>query len=221
MRFANDSAATLVEVAILLPLIFIIAAVTYDLARLYVNSVYANEIALYGAKLANSSDPDGYAFPDSDLANMIRSPSGEDAGITTKRQAFWTNQLDPTHSKFWGLTYYPRKDKAVLNLLYGFAVQLSDRIYFPIPEQLDGSDPVSELGGRVNCSIWLEFPTRPPLEGTWGTDTNAILNASRDRIIHVRCAVPMFGLRLATFNDQQVQYVSASAYAFDAGTIRP
>ena len=98
--FGCESAATMVETAILLPFIFMIAAITYDLARLYVNSVYAQEIALVGAKLANSSSPDGYVFPDGDITKLVKAPNGEDSSITTKREEFWTNMLDPTHSSF-------------------------------------------------------------------------------------------------------------------------
>lgn len=224
-KYRAESGATLVGAAIIVPVMVIMAVVVFDLARLYVNSIYAREIALLAAKLSNSSDPEGYAFLDSELPLLKHYPPGEDVAVTAKRQAFWDNQLDSTHSNFWGLDYFPSKDKKVLNLAYRFALDLNPRMYFPIPEPLSSSNAHSELGNRVNCSIEIDFANghAPPAQGGWpspGDALNAILNLTRDRIINVTCAVPMIGLRLAGFSDSQVKYVTASAYAHEAGNIR-
>lgn len=225
-QLRRDSGATLVETAILIPVVVIIAVVVFDLARLYVNDIYVKEIALLAAKIANSSDPEGYAFLDSELPLLKLYPAGEAAATTAKRQDFWDNQLDSTNSAFWGLDYFPSKDKKVLNLVYRFAVDLNPRMYFPIPEPLSASDPYTELGNRVNCSIEIDFAPghAPPSQATWpgaGTALDSILNQNRDRIITVTCAVPLIGIQLTGFIPNKVKYVTSTAYAFQSGNIRP
>ncbi|MCI5065241.1 pilus assembly protein, partial [bacterium] len=189
----DQKGVAIVELALILPVVLIISVAVFDLARLYVNFIFVHEVALMGAKLANSSDPEGYAFADGDLSRFYHAAEDEDDTITARRVAFWTNQLDSSHEDFWGLDYFPDKDKKVLNLTYGFAHQLNPRMYFPIPEPLDSDAPEEDLGNRVNCSIEIDFASgnAPALQSTWSSANDlTVLNPSRDRTITVRCAVP-------------------------------
>lgn len=205
----------MIEFVILIPVLLLICAVTFDLARLYINAISAREVALLSAKLLNSSNPNGYPFTNQEMQEFFFAPESEDDEVTDKRIAFWNNQLDSGHESFYGLPYFPKKDKQVLNLSYGFLHQLSPHVYFPIPEPLDGENPSADLGGKTNCSIRIRFA--PGFEDP----SSFPATESLDRLVNVRCAVPVMGFQLATLGTLKVRYVEAEAYAYKAGSIAP
>ena len=205
----------MMEFVILLPVFLLICGVTFDLARLYLNAVSAREVALLSAKLLNSASPDGYPFTHQEMQEFYFAPEGEDSEVTDKRIAFWNNQLSRGHESFYGLEYFPKKDKQVLNLSYGFLHTLSPHVYFPIPEPLDDENPWADLGGKTNCSIRIRFA--PGFENP----TALPQVQSRDRLVNVRCAVPVIGFQIATLGAVRVRYVEVEAYAYQAGSIAP
>lgn len=205
--------ASMVEFVILIPVLLLLCAVTFDLARLYINAVSAREVALLSAKLLNSSNPNGYPFTDQEMQEFYFAPAGEETEVTEKRVAFWNDQLTKGHESFYGLNYFPKKDKQVLNLSYGFLHELSPHVYFPIPEPLDDEDPASDLGHKTNCSIRIQFA--PGFENPSSFPSNQSL----DRLVNVRCAVPVIGFQIATLGSVKVRYVEAEAYAYKAGSI--
>lgn len=214
----------MIEFVILIPLLLLFCGVIFDLARLYINAVSAREVALLGAKLLNSSSPEGYPFTVQEMQGFYFAPTGEDSLITDKRVAFWNNQLDRGHEDYYGLSYFPKKDKQVLNLAHGFLHTLSPHVYFPIPEPLDVNDPWAELRGKTNCSIRIRFATgsEPPPQASWPDEPDelaVIVNESRDRLVNVRCVVPVVGFQIATLGAVKVRYVEAEAYAYQAGSI--
>lgn len=217
---------SMIEFVIFIPVFLLICGATFDLARLYINSISVREIALLSAKLLNSTSPDGYPFTEQEMQEFYFAPEGEEAEVTDKRIAFWNNQLDDDHETFFGLDYFPKKDRQVLNLSYGLLHKLSPHVYFPIPEPLDDENPSADLDGRTNCSIRIRFApgSEPPLQTGWPTDPaqrNDIIYESRDRLVNVRCAVPVIGFQIATFGSMKVRYVEAEAYAYKAGSIAP
>ena len=205
----------MIEFVILIPVLLLICAATFDLARLYINAVSAREVALLSAKLLNSMSPHGYPFTHQEMQGLYFAPAGEEPEVTDKRVAFWNNQLTRGHESFYGLDYFPKKDKQVLNLSYGFLHKLSPNVYFPIPEPLDDEDPWADLGGKTNCSIRILFAP--------GFENAAALppTQSLDRLVSVRCAVPVVGFQIATLGAVKVRYVEAEAYAYQAGSIAP
>ncbi len=222
---SSESGSTLIASAIIIPTVLMLAFIVFDLARLFLNVVYAQELALFSAKILSSTDPDGYAFPDAQVVELIRSVPGENSLITEKRENYWTNRLDDSQSSYWGLSYYPDHDKKVYNLAHQYALDLNPRVYFPIPEPLDTSDPVADLGNKVNCTIEFSFASGSeppdPLPSDMTNPANvSILREERDRIVEVTCAVPLFGLKIMGLSDQDFKYVRKRAYAYRAGNIR-
>ncbi len=205
----------MIEFVILIPVLLLICAATFDLARLYINAVSVREVALLSAKLLNSNSPNGYPFTHEEMQEFFFAPEGEATEVTDKRVAFWNNQLNSGHESFYGLNYFPKKDKQVLNLSYGFLHKLSPHVYFPIPEPLDDMNPSAELGGKTNCSIRIRFA--PGFEDP----SSFPATQSLDRLVNVRCAVPVMGFQIATLGAVKVRYVEAEAYAYQAGSIAP
>ena len=216
--------ASLIEFAILIPILLLIAGAVFDLARLFINSISAREIAIESAKLLNSSSPAGYAFTHQEMQQFYFAPEQEHGDITSRRVDFWNNQLNEQHEDFYGLTYFPRKDKQVLNLAYGLLHNASPHLYFPIPEPLNQEDPLSDLGGRTNCSIRIRFADedQPPAQSSWPgdpVDLAELINESRDRLVNVRCAVPVIGFQIMTLGEVKVKYIEAEVYVYRAGGI--
>jgi len=246
----RESGVSMVGTAVVLPFILFIIAGCFDLTRLFLNGIFAQEVALLTAKLAVSTDPDGYAPPDGDMDKMRkpnRGAGGEDAAVAEQRGLFWTDLTSNDGAwRFGSKNYLTEKEKEVLNLAYGFAADLNPRIYFPIPHGFTGAGPTGNapLGGRVNCSIFFRYPvplpdTLPTNPEECGGETGEVKKsdgstidcsdgavsgyeevvlASRDRIIHVDCAVPLvFG---GMFGLPNHRIVSRTAYAYRSGNIK-
>jgi len=219
----------------MIPVFLLIAVVTFDLARIYLNILYAQEIAALVAKLARSEQPAGYPLPEDAMGQLVRYPSGEDPEVTAKRTGFYTS--DGERNALWGSSEhgYTDKERAVLNLAWGFAATLSPRMYFPIPEPLNELDPVRDLGNRVNCSIYFRYargeveggdqsilhdPVAIALPAETAPEFEAAVSQSRDRIFFVKCAVPLTGLRILNlFADREYITITRSAYAYESGSL--
>jgi hypothetical protein len=236
----------MVGTAVVLPFILFVVAGCFDLTRLFLNGIFAQEIALLTAKIATSVEPDGYAPPDEEMVGMVRGASGE-GEVGEQRVQFWSDLTSAEGAwQFGSKSYLTEKEKEVLNLAYGFAVELNPRVYFPIPAGFNGAGPTgnSPLGGRVNCSIYFRYPdalpktlpTNPADCGGQSGDVqiadgstidcseagvsgyDEVVLASRDRIIHVDCVVPLvFG---GIFGLPNHRLVSRTAYAYRSGNIK-
>lgn len=223
LRYSSERGEGLVSAALLLPLILLIAVVIVDMARLFVTSIYAQELVLLAAKIGASQNPQGYAFPTGQLVEMKSHPA-EDSSITNKRRAFWAGQLDPGSPLYYGAPFYSDKDKKVLNLMHGFAHTLSSRVDFPTPYPLNSADPQSEIGFRVNCSMYFRFAPghEPPNPFPLASDSSydAVMSLNRDRIYYVECVVPLMSLSLGSFlQPQKARTVTRSAYAARSGAL--
>ena len=100
----RSTGVALIEVAVLLPVLLILGTVIFDLMRLYVNAIYVRQIALLTLKLSSSTDPDGYAFLDSDYDQLLRAAPGETSTTTDKREAYWTNMFVQGHDNYIGMS---------------------------------------------------------------------------------------------------------------------
>ena len=220
----GEAGVSMVSTVLILPLVLAGLVIAFDLARLYVNGLFAQEVALLAAKLASSSDPDGYAMPDAEVINLVRgAPSeGTQAGSDIdRRMDFWRYQFDPTKSSSYiGKRYLTAKEKKVLNLAYGFIAELNPRIYFPIPVTLESEAQLSHLGGKVNCSVYFRYD--PALTGLPDPQTDpSFYRQERNRIFTVECAVPLIALSLdGFFSGPAYRKVSRSAYAYQSGNLR-
>ena len=204
----------------LLPLVLAVSVILFDLARLYVNGIFAQEVALLAAKLAVSADPEGYALEN--VEQLVLRPTQESAA-GRERENFWARFLDPAQTPAHGKNYLTEKERKVLNLAYGFARQLSPRIYFPIPVGFEGN--LALLGARTNCSIYFSFAEAleiPPNPSEDQTGYTSYLRRERDRIFYVDCVVPLIALSLeGVFSGPAYRTISRSAYAHNSGNIRP
>ncbi len=211
----------MVTTALLMPVILAIMVILFDLSRLYLNGIFAQEVALLAAKLAISADPDGYALPDA-KALVLGAPGEE---ITDgPRERFWEKYLDPAATPLHGKNYLTAKERKVLNLAHGFARQLSPRIYFPIPVGYESN--LELLGGKSNCSIYFLFATAlgpPPDPSPDATEPyEEYMREDRDRIFYVDCVVPLIALSMdGIFSGPSYRIVSRNAYAYRSGTVRP
>lgn len=210
----------MVTTALLMPVVLAMIVILFDLCRLYVNGIFAQEVALLAAKLASSADPEGYALPE--VKSLVQGAPGE----TIKdgpREQFWEKFLEPGSVPEHGKNYLTEKEKKVLNLAYGFAHQLSPRIYFPIPVGYE-SDP-SLLGVKPNCSIYFHFvkPLKEAPDPERDPDGyERYLREDRDRIFYVDCVVPLITLSLhGVFTGPPYRRVSRNAYAYRSGNVRP
>ena len=222
----HQQGVALISAALLIPLLLIIAVVVFDLARLYLNAIYAQEVALLTAKIAVSGSPDGYALPNGQMTQLKNAPATEAGAISDRRDQFWEDQTDSDSGRYHGKTYFTEKERKVFNLAYGFAAALSPKTYFPIPEPITGSSAWEELGFRTNCSIYFRFDsdsTVPnPMPGIADPTYDAVMNQDRNRIYYVDCAVPIVGLYLVSFaTGDPYRIVSRNAYAYHSGTILP
>ncbi|MFM1848181.1 MAG: hypothetical protein RL417_1655 [Pseudomonadota bacterium] len=216
----------MVTTALLMPVVLAGFVILFDLSRLYVNGIFAQEVALLAAKIASSSDPDGYAMPDEQVINLVRGTpaEGTQPGMDIdRRMDFWRYQLDVTKRPYIGKPYFTPKEKKVLNLAYGFMAELNPRIYFPIPVTLQSEADIALLGGKPNCSIYFRYATplgAPPDPQGDQTATASYYNQEHDRIFYVDCAVPLIALSLdGVFTGPAYRIVSRNAYAYRSGNI--
>ena len=215
----GERGVSMVSTALLMPLILTVMVVLFDLSRLYLNGIFAQEVAMLVAKLAVSADPDGYALPD--VERLVYPPAGE--GRTGReRENFWAKFLDPVRTPRHGKNYLTEKERKVLNLAYGFVRQLSPRVYFPIPVGFESN--LDLLGGRPNCSIYFEFAEgleAAPDPVSEGAAFEEYLRRDRDRIFYVDCVVPLIALSIdGLFSGPAYRVISRNAYAFRSGSIR-
>lgn len=220
-----ERGVAIVNTVVLIPIFLVIAVVVFDLARLYLNAIFAQEMVLLISKIASSQHPDGFALADNQLVQLSRIPSGEEEEVTNLRYAFWAAEVDPSNARYHGKTYFSDKEKKVLNLAYGFAHKLNPRMYFPIPEPLS-DETALKLQFTVSCSIYFRYaaghepPDSLPAEGD--PTYSSVMNEDRDRIFHVDCAVPLIGMALVGFSlGSPYRIVSRTAYAYRSGNIVP
>jgi len=180
---------------------------TFDLGRIYLNTIFAKEVVLTTAKIARSTNP---ASEVPDMFAIVNPVSGESSSITQNREDFWAHQLDSSHSLYHGLDYFTSKELRVFNLGYGFIASLNSSVAFPIPSPINSVD---DLGGKTNCSISFEFLETPdPL----------IPSKNYDRLYTCRCEIPLFGLRIFNaFTGMEYLTVTQTAYAYQSGDISP
>jgi len=205
----QELGVSLVETAIALPLILMAIIVSYDLTRIYIAIVMAQDVALMSAKLSNASDPD---VDTPAVTDLIKSISGESAATTNGRTQFWTDQLNSSSTTYHGVAYYTDKELKTLNQAYGYLNSLNSDAAFPIP----AVTPLraTNLNGEVNCSIYFTFAD---LTGPIDTTYNY------SRIFYVSCAVPTWGISLLGLSIAKSGYiiVTRSAYAYHSGGLAP
>ncbi len=221
--YHKDEGVALVLTALLIPVLLFICAILFDLSRIYINAIYAEEVSLLVLKIASSSEPLGFTPRNSDMDRFVHAPAGEDESITLKRKNFLENKLEEIDRP-----QYAEKERLILNLSYGALHFLSPDTYFPIPEPLsNGSSAFSELAGRVNCSLYFTYGTYggteappSPFPGVADADYLVELQKQRDRIFHVDCAVPLVSSRLfGGLLGQQYLELKRESYARHSGNL--
>ena len=219
VRTTGERGVAMVSAAIVIPLLVLISISLIDLARIYLNAIFAEEIAILTAKMAVSKDPLGYAFPDADMVQFLKIPPGESIAITVKRQTVIQDLM--TTLNFPSGASLPDKQKKVFNLAYGFATTLNPRMYFPIPEPVVSS---TELGGRPNCTIGYRFAAGSELPNPFPISASAAYKTEvcriRDRVYSVQCMVPLFSRNfLGAFLPYEQITITREAFAYQSGNI--
>ena len=223
-----EGGVALLMTAVVVPVILLIVLVCFDLSRMFLSRIFAQNLALLVAKIASSDDPDGYAFDDGQEINLIYAPSGENDVILEMRRDFWRVQQNATSGDYYGVPFFSRKDKIVLNLAYGALRNLNPRVYFPIPyggsfSETDNDAVYAGLHNRVNCSVYFKFApgSEPPAPfPSTDPDLEEATIVERDRIFYVDCAVPMIGGRFLGPLSPKYVIVSSNSYAFESGGLR-
>ena len=224
-HFEGERGVSMVTTALVLPVLLAVLVASFDLVRLYLNGIYAQQVAILTAKLASSNDPAGYAMPDEKVKDLVLGAVGESDETIAARRAFWDLTSPLTRFNPGGKLYFTAHEKKVLNLAYGFARSLNPRIYFPIPAGLGrvGGPGVEALGGRPNCSIFFRYRVPPPapLPAAGAPNYSAVVLADRDRTIHVECVVPLIALSLGgILSAEPYRVVERTAYAFESGNLK-
>lgn len=205
----EQSGVSVIATAITLPVVILVIVVCYDLTSIYLNIIFAQDVALTTAKLANSSNPYVDTPATSDLIKEVPS---EDGAITSGREDFWADQIDENSDNYHGVDYFTEKELKTFNLAYGYMNNLKSNIAFPIP----AIDPLERehLAGVTNCSIYFSFVDL-------GVTIDLTYNYSR--LYTVECAIPLWGLSLfgnAIAQDGYIK-VSRTAYAHQSGGLNP
>lgn len=197
---------TLLETAIAIPVILLIFAVTFDLARVYTTMILCQDVALMAAKVSKAADP---TVDTPSTSNLIKSAPGESGAVTTARSNFWSRQLSILSSELPGKTAYTEKELKTLNLAYGYLNSLNNNIAFPIPYKA----PLlfEDLAGVTNCSIYFNYDNID-----WASQSDA---TSEHRIFTTKCSVPLWALRFfgKTVAPDGYLTVSRTAYAYESG----
>ena len=202
----SSRGVTMLETAFAIPVILLIFAVTYDLARVYTATILCQDVALMAAKVSKAADP---TVDTPSTSNLIKSAPGENGSITTARSNFWSRQISILSTEAPGKTAYTEKELKSLNLAYGYLNSLNNNVAFPIPYK----DPLTfeDLGGVTNCSIYFNYDNT-----AWASQSDT---TSTHRIFTAKCSVPLWALR---FFGQSVApsgflTVSRTAYAYESG----
>jgi hypothetical protein len=196
----------MLETAFAIPVILLIFAVTYDLARVYTAIILCQDVALMAAKVSKAADP---TVDTPSTSNLIKAAPGESGSIATARSNFWSRQISILSTELPGKTTYTEKELKTLNLAYGYLNSLNNNVAFPIPYK----DPLNfeDLGGVTNCSIYFNYDNVD-----WAAQTDA---SSTHRLFTAKCAVPLWALRFfgKAVSPNGYLTVSKTAYAYDSG----